>query len=171
MFEMDSGPWLRSRSTVNSRVKNEGNYAMGGGRNQTLPEGARHGAVGHSMPPGRAGGSGVSADRPNQLDSSYSGEACLSIFCWGANFNNSAEATVARKLGKWLTVVPRDEEETAQKGLNKKEIASTRHNQPRPGMGPNGFLDGGLQSICVCSDLIRNGGYGQVVVLLSFIAE
>jgi hypothetical protein len=46
-------------------------------------------------------------------------------------FRSSEDATVARKLGKWLTVVPKEEEETARNGLNKQETASNKHSQPR----------------------------------------
>ena len=61
--------------------------------------------------------------------------------------------------------MPSVEAETAKKGLNKKEIASSRHSQLRPGTRPNGFPNGVLCAICTYSDLIRNDESGQVVVL------
>ena len=105
---------------------------MGGGRNQTKPIGEWSAAVSSSASRRCAVASGNGAKKSHALGTLQSQTPNSLKLSFGANFRSSEDATVARKLGKWLTVVPKEEEETARNGLNKQETASNKHSQPRP---------------------------------------
>ncbi len=104
----------------------------GGRRNHKLPSRKTCRAVGSGASTISRIAFGSGTETIDVLTTSSSGALSDSNFSFGLNRSSSDDATVARKLGKWLTDCPLFHEDAARNGLYKNVIASSRHNHPRP---------------------------------------